>query len=229
MVDWDWMFLAPLPAIVHHPWFIADIRGWHNDGVKDGDTFTEDRLFLENAIKTKEISQNLPLKISELLTGSEMRLFFQSALHYKDIHFNFVKLHCPRTKANLLAAKAQLAVALDLHPELESLEGSRTVQNLLEALLSLCKAIFAYPRVLLCLSSSRGFGSDYMNEHEDETQYIRVAGYFHDDLGRKFHDFVEMDRDQVNLTNLVVLTIHHQPEDPATFVILGSMVMDLKF
>ncbi|KGQ06864.1 hypothetical protein BBAD15_g7832 [Beauveria bassiana D1-5] len=132
VVDWDWMYLAPLPVIIHHPWFIADIPGWKNDGVGDGDNFAEDRLFLENAIKSRELSQQLPPVVSTLLTGSEKRLFFQSAFHFKDIHENFVRLHCPRTEENIKAAKFQLAAVLSLYPELGCMEGPRTVRNLLE-------------------------------------------------------------------------------------------------
>ncbi|KAJ5109392.1 hypothetical protein N7456_006067 [Penicillium angulare] len=35
VIDWDWMSVAPLPAIIHHPWFIADIPGWNNQGVAE--------------------------------------------------------------------------------------------------------------------------------------------------------------------------------------------------
>ncbi|KAJ6066891.1 uncharacterized protein N7446_003928 [Penicillium canescens] len=61
VIDWDWMSVAPLPAIINHPWFIADIPGWNNDGVANGESFKEDRTYLENAIKKKELSRHLPL------------------------------------------------------------------------------------------------------------------------------------------------------------------------
>jgi hypothetical protein len=50
------MSMAPLLAIIHHPWFIADITGWKNDGVVEGERFIEDRFYLEESIKTKELS-----------------------------------------------------------------------------------------------------------------------------------------------------------------------------
>jgi hypothetical protein len=40
------MYISPLPAIIHHPWFVADISGWNNDGVPVGQTFGEDRAYL---------------------------------------------------------------------------------------------------------------------------------------------------------------------------------------
>jgi hypothetical protein len=46
VIDWDWMYVAPLPAAIHHPWFIADTPGWNNDGVRVGETFGEDRAYL---------------------------------------------------------------------------------------------------------------------------------------------------------------------------------------
>jgi hypothetical protein len=69
------MSVAPLPAIINHPWFIADIPGWNNDGVASGESFKEDRTYLEHAIKEREISRHLPLTVSTLLCNSGMRLF----------------------------------------------------------------------------------------------------------------------------------------------------------
>ncbi|OAA80303.1 Protein kinase-like domain protein [Akanthomyces lecanii RCEF 1005] len=57
VIDWDWAFVAPPPAVVHHPWFLADVPGWNNDGVSSHDRFTQDRAYLENKIaeeKTRE-------------------------------------------------------------------------------------------------------------------------------------------------------------------------------
>ncbi|KAL5333103.1 hypothetical protein BJX70DRAFT_382029 [Aspergillus crustosus] len=82
VIDWDWMSVAPLPAIIHHPWFIADIPGWNNDGVSKGESFGVDRRYLANLIREKEISQHLPLTVSTLLSDSGKRLFFQSAFHF---------------------------------------------------------------------------------------------------------------------------------------------------
>ncbi|CAG8887489.1 unnamed protein product, partial [Penicillium egyptiacum] len=123
IIDWDWMFVAPLPAIIHHPWFIADIPGWKNDAVAEGENFTQDRLYLENLIRVKESSQHLPPTISALLCDSGKRLFFQSAFHYKEIHERFVKAHCPHTEGNIRAAKLQLEAVLSLYPELGDKQG----------------------------------------------------------------------------------------------------------
>ncbi|KAJ5765722.1 hypothetical protein N7520_005281 [Penicillium odoratum] len=83
VVDWDWTSVAPLPAIIHHPWFMADIPGWNNDGVSDGENFLDDRLSLQDFVRRKEISQKLPLTVSTLLKDSGKRLYFQSAFHFK--------------------------------------------------------------------------------------------------------------------------------------------------
>ena len=111
------MSLAPLPAVIHHPWLIADNPGWNNDGVTQGETFAEDRLFLENAIKKKETSQHLPAKVSKLLCGSGQRFIFQSAFHFRGIHEKFVKIHCAWTEENIQAAKSQLDIVLTLYSE----------------------------------------------------------------------------------------------------------------
>ncbi|KAJ6126082.1 hypothetical protein N7471_010575 [Penicillium samsonianum] len=132
VIDWDWMSVAPLPAIIHHPWFIADIPGWNNDGVAEGESFTEDRLYLEDSIKKKELPQHPPLMLSTLLNDSGKRLFFQSAFHFKDVHESFVKTHCPRTEKNIRAARSQLDTVLRLYPELGDTEYVQKVKNLLE-------------------------------------------------------------------------------------------------
>ncbi|KAE8132837.1 hypothetical protein BDV38DRAFT_287312 [Aspergillus pseudotamarii] len=130
VIDWDWMSVAPLPAIIHHPWFIADVPGWNNDGVLEGESFAMDRLYLESSIWKREISHHLPLTVSTLLKNSRKRLFFQSAFHYKDIHERFVKMHCPWTVDNFRAARSQLHHVLHLYPELES-EGVQQTKDLL--------------------------------------------------------------------------------------------------
>ncbi|KAJ6019504.1 hypothetical protein N7522_001571 [Penicillium canescens] len=131
VIDWDWMSVAPLPAIINHPWFIADIPGWNNDGVANGESFKEDRTYLENAIKKKELSRHLPLTVSTLLSDSGTRLFFQSAFHFRDIHEKFVKMHCPRTEKNIKSARSQLDTVLRLYPELGDSEDVQKLKDLL--------------------------------------------------------------------------------------------------
>lgn len=131
VVDWDWMFVSPLPSVIHHPWFIADIPGWHNDNglsqdesESEGRDFLSDRLFLEDAIREKETERDLSLSpaiastVSGLLHGSGERLFFQAAFHYRDIHEHFVRRFCVWTEENLRAARVQLDAVLGLYPEL---------------------------------------------------------------------------------------------------------------
>ncbi|KAF4211368.1 hypothetical protein CNMCM8980_004357 [Aspergillus fumigatiaffinis] len=133
VIDWDWMSVAPLPAIIHHPWFIADIPGWKNDGVSECENFGVDRRYLENSIREKEISQHLPLTVSTLLSGSGKRLFFQSAFHFKSIHEEFVRMHCPWTEKNIRVARSQLDTVLRLYPELAGEEGVQEVKDLLRS------------------------------------------------------------------------------------------------
>ena len=131
VIDWDWMSVAPLPAIIHHPWFIANIPGWHNNGVSESESFEVDRRYLEESIKEKEMSQHLPLTVSTLLSDSSRRLFFHSAFHFKDIHEEFVRMHCPWTEKNIKAALPQLDAVLHLYPELAGEEGVQEVKELL--------------------------------------------------------------------------------------------------
>ena len=51
-----------------------------------------DRTRLEGAIRKKEIAQHSATKVSDLLSGSTERLFFQSAFHFKGIHERFVEM-----------------------------------------------------------------------------------------------------------------------------------------
>ncbi|KAF4547012.1 Hypothetical protein D9617_70g089290 [Elsinoe fawcettii] len=54
VIDWDYARIVPAGSAVQHPLFIADIPGWANDGVDDGETFHDDRAYLENAIAALE-------------------------------------------------------------------------------------------------------------------------------------------------------------------------------
>lgn len=112
------MYEAPQPAIIHHPWFIADVPGWNNDGVSPGDEFSEDRAYLETSIAQKEALLQQPGTVSHLLRSSPSRFFFQSAFHFKGVHEKFVDKYCARSKENLGAAAEQLEAVMALYPEL---------------------------------------------------------------------------------------------------------------
>ncbi|KAE8133901.1 hypothetical protein BDV38DRAFT_286377 [Aspergillus pseudotamarii] len=133
VIDWDWMSVAPLPAAIHHRWFIADISGWSNDGVAERENFEDDRRYFEKAIKHKEISRQLLATVSTLLCDSGSRLFFQSVFHFNGIHEKFVKIHCARTEENIEAANSHLNVVLFLYPELEETESVRRFKNMLHS------------------------------------------------------------------------------------------------
>lgn len=117
--------------MIHHPWFIADIPGWKNSGVRKGESFADDRLFLETAIERKEIARQMPPTVSTLLRGSGKRFFFQSAFHCKGIHEEFVRMYCARTEENLRAASSQLDAVLCLYPDLVGTEAVERVKRLL--------------------------------------------------------------------------------------------------
>ncbi|THY80950.1 hypothetical protein D6C93_09723, partial [Aureobasidium pullulans] len=86
VVDWDWTFEAPLPAVVQYPWFIADVPGWHNDGVELGETFEHNRDYLVTMLKVKEEATRKIDTVSILLGQASERQRFQSAISYRDIH-----------------------------------------------------------------------------------------------------------------------------------------------
>jgi hypothetical protein len=75
--------MAPLPAIIHHPWFIADIPGWNNEGVAEGEEFSEDHLYLEDQIILKEVAKSLPPTVSTLLRDSGRRMFFSVSFPFQ--------------------------------------------------------------------------------------------------------------------------------------------------
>lgn len=54
IIDWSWIYIAPLPAMLNHSWFIADVPGRNNAGVSTRETFSEDRLYLGAAIERQE-------------------------------------------------------------------------------------------------------------------------------------------------------------------------------
>lgn len=133
VIDWDWMSTAPLPAIIQHPWFIADIPCWSNNGVTEGEErFAEDSFFLENAIKKRQLALHLPPTVSTLLTNSRERFFFQSAFHFRYIHERFVNMHCAWSIENIEAASSQLGIVLRLYPQFEGLKGVQRVKDLME-------------------------------------------------------------------------------------------------
>ncbi|OJD11018.1 hypothetical protein AJ78_08123 [Emergomyces pasteurianus Ep9510] len=130
VIDWDWIHIAPIPAVIHHPWFIADIPGWNNDGVALGESFEADRAYLEHEVRKKEIAQHSATKVSDLLSDSTERLFFQSAFHFKGIHEKFVKLYCAHTEENFRAAKSQLDAVLTEYPTWNDLLGVIKVRDI---------------------------------------------------------------------------------------------------
>lgn len=87
------MVLSPLPAVIYHPWFIADISGWHNNGVTEDENFLTIVFISKIQSETKSLHRN-PLLQFQTLRNSGKILVFQSAFHFKDIYEKFVKAHC---------------------------------------------------------------------------------------------------------------------------------------
>ena len=125
--------MAPLPVIIHHPWFIADIPGWNDDSVLAEKTFSEDRAFLEAAIEKLEHVRDLPHTVSTLLINSGERLFFQSAFHFQRIHERFVEANCPWTERHIKAARSELDTVLDLYPELGEKDAAQRSKRWLQS------------------------------------------------------------------------------------------------
>lgn len=132
MIDWDWLYLGPLPSVIHHPWFMADIPGWKNDWVQEGQNFEQDREYLEGVIRNKEKERKLDSSISTLLHGSKDRMFFQAAISMPGIHEQFVETHCARTDANMAIANQQLQAVLTVHPEWEKHAGVQRIRAMMK-------------------------------------------------------------------------------------------------
>lgn len=118
--------------MIHHPWFIADVPGWKSDWVQEGQTFEEDRSYLERVIQAKEKERKLGSRVSRLLRGSKDRMFFQAAISMPGIHEHFVELHCARTDANMAIARNQLRIVLSLHPEWEEEKGVQRIREMMK-------------------------------------------------------------------------------------------------
>lgn len=109
---------------------MADIPGWRNDWVQDGQNFKQDREYLEGVIRNKERERKLDNTISTLLHGSKDRMFFQAAISMPGIHEQFVEMHCARTDANLAIAIQQLQAVLAFHPDWEKQPGVQRIRQM---------------------------------------------------------------------------------------------------
>ncbi|THX71698.1 hypothetical protein D6D04_09407 [Aureobasidium pullulans] len=118
VVDWDWTFEAPLPAVIQYPWFIADVPGWHNDGVELGETFEHNRDYLVKMLKVKEEATRKIDTVSTLLAQASERQRFQSAISYRDIHREYVVSDLVFLEAKSQDIRPQLEAFLMKHPEL---------------------------------------------------------------------------------------------------------------
>lgn len=88
IIDWDTAQIVPAASAIQYPLFIADIPGWHNDGIPPGMLFEEDRAYLEHAIKKLEGSDG---PIATLLETSYERQFFELSLHNSRINDEYVE------------------------------------------------------------------------------------------------------------------------------------------
>lgn len=109
--------MAPLPAVVQFPWFLADIPGWHDDGTSVGETFELDRIYLVNAVKAREDSKRSDDTLSTFLATARERQMFQSAINYRDIHKEFVKSDAMLQVPRLRDITAELDGFLVKYPE----------------------------------------------------------------------------------------------------------------
>ncbi|KAG8627928.1 hypothetical protein KVT40_003801 [Elsinoe batatas] len=91
VIDWDYARVVPAGSAVHHPLFIADIPGWVNDGVDQGESFHDDRAYLENAIAVHGRQSPHADALRRLLETSHERQFFELSLRNKRINKEYVK------------------------------------------------------------------------------------------------------------------------------------------
>jgi hypothetical protein len=119
VVDWDWTFEAPIPAVIQFPWFMADIPGWHNDGTIAGDDFEEERCFLTQALRSKEQSTFGNNFLSNLLVDARERQRFQSAINHRDVHLDYIKSDKRFQEAKLKDLRPTLEVFLVKHPQFQ--------------------------------------------------------------------------------------------------------------
>jgi hypothetical protein len=103
--------------VVQFPWFLADVPGWHNDGVKVGETFAHNRDYLVKALEKREQSAERDSTLSTLLANARERQIFQSAITYKDIHGEFITTDKSFQVARDLGIRRELEAYLVEHPE----------------------------------------------------------------------------------------------------------------
>ncbi|KEQ58823.1 uncharacterized protein M437DRAFT_58321 [Aureobasidium melanogenum CBS 110374] len=118
VVDWDWTFTAPLPAIVQFPWFLADVPGWHNEGTKPGETFHHSRDYLVQALRAAEMSANKSDRLTNLLASARERQIFQSAINCRDVHKAFVEEDRRFRGARGKDVRGELEAFLVIYPDL---------------------------------------------------------------------------------------------------------------
>lgn len=113
--------------MVQYPWFIADVPGWHNDGVELGETFEHNRDYLVTMLKVKEEATRKIDTVSILLGQASERQKFQSAISYRDIHKEYVVSDPVFLEAKSEDIRPQLEAFLMKHPELKE---SSTVKQI---------------------------------------------------------------------------------------------------
>jgi hypothetical protein len=108
VIDWDFVQVTPLMTAVQHPLFIADIPGWHNDGVKEGETFEDDRRYLVEVMAREEQRRKMDSSRSHMLKDSSGRQFFEASLHNREISRKYIERYIQRTDKALLTAQMEL-------------------------------------------------------------------------------------------------------------------------
>lgn len=93
VIDWDTASWVPAPAAIQHPLFIANIPGIRNDDAPQDMDFTEDRAYLENAIRELCVDGS---NVADLLATSRERQFFELSLRNKRVNEEYIRLRCGR-------------------------------------------------------------------------------------------------------------------------------------
>lgn len=120
VVDWDNAQVVPAGSAIQHPLSIADIPGWVNDGRAGGETFEEDRLYLEQIIESLHDEPTVGTKLRRLLETSHDRQFLELSLRNKRINAEYGERILPQTSIQQSTLQLALDGFLSRHEEMKS-------------------------------------------------------------------------------------------------------------
>ncbi|KAK2765227.1 hypothetical protein FQN54_008926 [Arachnomyces sp. PD_36] len=122
LIDWNLMFAQPLQKGAVFPKLIEHIPGAAPPDLPaelQYLDFTHDKDYLVATLAEKEGKQNKEsgIPVANLVKNSTQRAFFEMSHNFPDVHTEFARRHCQRTKENIDAAKKELEIFLSRNPE----------------------------------------------------------------------------------------------------------------